>query len=376
VKVLIAGGGTGGHLMPALAIAGALGALDPGVEILLVGAERGIERQVLPQHPYRYRLLPVEPLYRGAWWRNVRWLRVGWRLRREVDALLDAERPDVVVSTGGYAAGPVAWRAQRRGIPTALQEQNAFPGLTTRWLARRARHLYLGFAEAAPRLASRPTTEVFTFGNPIQPPAQQGQDHAEGLRQLGVRGAGPCVLVFGGSQGARALNDAVAGALERHLLDGVNILWGTGMAHAAALARHAVAGRVVVRGFFDPIAPAYAATDLVVCRAGAMTIAELCAWGKPSVLVPLPTAAADHQTHNARALAEAGAAVWLAESELSPESLGRLVSGLVQDRARLESLGAHARSRGHPDAARAIASAILTLPHGGAIGRSTLSQVS
>jgi UDP-N-acetylglucosamine--N-acetylmuramyl-(pentapeptide) pyrophosphoryl-undecaprenol N-acetylglucosamine transferase len=156
----------------------------------------------------------------------------------------------------------------------------------------------------------------------------------------------------------------------------VSILWGTGMAHAAALAHHAVPGRVVVRGFFDPIAPAYAAAGLVVCRAGAMTIAELCAWGKPSVLVPLPTAAADHQTHNARALAEAGAAVWLAESELSPESLGRLVSGLVQDRARLESLGAHARSRGHPGAARAIASAILTLALGGARGRSTLSQVS
>ncbi len=133
--------------------------------------------------------------------------------------------------------------------------------------------------------------------------------------------ARPCVLVFGGSQGARAVNNALAGALERDLLPTTNVLWGTGAASAAALARHAQPGRVVVRGFFDPMTPAYRAADLVVCRAGAMTVAELCAWGKASVLVPLPTAAADHQTYNARALADVGAAVLLPESELSPESL-------------------------------------------------------
>ncbi len=362
--------------MPALALAGALRELRPDVEILLVGAERGIERDVLPQHPYRYRLLPLEPLYRRTWWRNIRWLRVGWRLWREVNDLLDVERPDVVVSTGGYAAGPVVWCAQRRRIPTALQEQNAFPGLTTRWLARRARHVYLGLDAAVTRLRSGPTTEVFTFGNPIRPPPREGIDRAASRRDLGIDPARPCVLVFGGSQGARALNDALAGALAGRLLEGVSVLWGTGIAHAAALAHHAVPGRVVVRGFFDPIAAAYAAADLVVCRAGAMTIAELCAWGKASLLVPLPTAAADHQTHNLLALANGGAALWLAEADLNSESLGRLVSGLVHDRARLESIGAHARARGHPDAARRIASAILTLGRDDGSERSTLSQVS
>jgi UDP-N-acetylglucosamine--N-acetylmuramyl-(pentapeptide) pyrophosphoryl-undecaprenol N-acetylglucosamine transferase len=217
---------------------------------------------------------------------------------------------------------------------------------------------------------------VFAFGNPIEPPSSEGRDRAASRREIGIDPARPCVFLFGGSQGARALNEALAGALEARLFEGVNVLWGTGTAHAAALARHAVPGRVVVRGFFDPIAPAYAAADLVVCRAGAMTIAEVCAWGVPSVLIPLPTAAADHQTHNARALADAGAALWLAEADLSPESLGRVVNGLVHDRARLESLGARARSRGHPDAARRIASAILTLGRGDGSGRSTLSQVS
>jgi UDP-N-acetylglucosamine--N-acetylmuramyl-(pentapeptide) pyrophosphoryl-undecaprenol N-acetylglucosamine transferase len=169
------------------------------------------------------------------------------------------------------------------------------------------------------------------------------------------------VLVFGGSQGARALNFALAGALEHRLLPDVNLLWGTGTGHESELAAYAVGGRVVVRGFFDPIADAYRAADLVVCRAGAMTVAELCAWGKPSVLVPLPTAAADHQTFNARALAAARAAVHLPERELDANRLAREIRELLGDRPRLESLAAAARGRGQPDASRNVVSKILTL---------------
>ena len=355
MRIVIAGGGTGGHLMPALALAQALRAARPDVELLLVGAERGIEAQVLAHHPFPYRLLPLEPLYRRAWWRNLRWPRVAWRVWRATDRLLDEQRPAVVVGTGGYAAGPVVWRAQRRGIPTVLQEQNAFPGLATRWLARRARQVHLGFPEARGLLTPGPDTQLFSFGNPIAPPDGAGGE------DLGLDAARPRVLVFGGSQGARALNAAVAGALDRHLLDGVSVLWGTGPAHAPALARYAVPGRVVVRGFFDPMASAYRVADLVVSRAGAMTVAELCAWGRPSILVPLPSAAADHQTWNARALAAAGAAVLLAERDLRPDSLALLVTQLVTDPARLATLGAQARVRGHPDAAREIVSMILTV---------------
>src|SRR5207302_1267612 len=291
VKVLMAGGGTGGHLMPALALAQVLQDAGKGIEPVLVGAERGIEAQVLPRYPFRHHLLPMEPIYRRTWWNNVRALVTAGRAWRAVGRVLDAEQPVIVVGTGGYAAGPVVWRAQQRGL-----------------------------------LPTRPT-----------------------------------LLVFGGSQGARAINYAVAGALERRLLDEVNVVWGTGTAHIPALGRYAVAGRVVVQGFFDPMAPVYRAADLVVARAGAMTVAELCAWGKPSILVPLPTAAADHQTQNAAALAEAGAAIQLAEARLTPYTLAQEVTALVSDRARLESLGTLARGRGHPDAAREIVSKILTL---------------
>src|SRR5437879_13182570 len=252
----------------------------------------------------------MEPMYRRAWWNNLRALVTAGRAWRAVGRVLDAEQPVIVVGTGGYAAGPVVWRAQQRGLPTVLQEQNAFPGLATRWLARRARQVHLGFPEARERLRVGPRTAVFALGNPIRVP-EPGSRHPA-LVELGPLPTHPTLLVFGGSQGARAINYAVAGALERRLLDAVNVLWGTGMEHANALARYAAPGRVVIRGFFDPMTTPYRAADVVVARAGAMTVAELCAWGQPSILIPLPSAAADHQTTNGAAPAEAGAAMPLA----------------------------------------------------------------
>src|SRR6266511_2015641 len=355
MKILIAGGGTGGHLMPALALARV--AADLGHVVVLVGAARGIEAQILPRHPFRFHLLPMEPFYRRAWWRNVRWPMIAMRAWRSAGRVLQDERPAIVIGTGGYAAGPVVWRAQRAGIPTALQEQNAFPGLTTRWLARGARQVHLGFPEANLRLSPGPRTPVFVFGNPITPPGRV--DAVAARSEFSLAAERRTVLVVGGSQGARALG------LE--LLRDVNLIWGTGAAHESRYAALAVPGRVVVRGFFDPIAPAYAAADLVVARGGAMTVAELCAWGKPSVLVPLPTAAADHQTFNAHALANAGASVLLLASSLSssntlaPESFAKTITALVQNRGRLEELARSARKRGHPNAARTIMEKVLEL---------------
>jgi len=343
--------------MPALALARV--AKDLGHDVVLVGAQRGIEARILPSHPFRFHLLPIEPIYRRQWWRNV-WLPVMWlRATRGADRVLRDEHPDIVVGTGGYAAGPVVLRAQRLGIPTVLQEQNAFPGLTTRWLARRARQVHLGFPEARERLSPGPLTQVFDFGNPITPP---GFIDARAARnELGVTARERTVFVFGGSQGARALNDIVAGAIRNELLGDVNLIWGTGTAHESRYASLAVPGRILVRGFFDPIGTAYAAADLVVARAGAMTVSELCAWGKPNVLVPLPTAAADHQASNARALADAGASVLLLEQSLTPEFFARTVTRLVTDPRRLADLGEAAQKRGHPNAARTIVGKVLEL---------------
>ena len=346
--------------MPALALARV--ASDLGHDVVLAGATRGIEARILPQHPFRFHLLPIEPIYRRQWWRNFLLPLVWLRAIRASNRVLRDEQPNIVIGTGGYAAGPVLLRAQQTGIATVLQEQNAFPGLTTRWLARRARQVHLGFPEALSRLTLGPFTQAFEFGNPITPPPSH-VDAQAARNELGLTG-GPrarTVFVFGGSQGARPINEAVAGALESGSLRDVNLIWGTGTAHESRYAPLAVPGRVVIRGFFDPIATAYASADLVVARAGAMTLSELCAWGKPSVLVPLPSAAADHQTSNARALADAGASFVLRERDLSADTLAIAVGTLIADRRRLDEFGAAARKRGNPNAARTIVRKILEL---------------
>jgi UDP-N-acetylglucosamine--N-acetylmuramyl-(pentapeptide) pyrophosphoryl-undecaprenol N-acetylglucosamine transferase len=359
IRILIAGGGTGGHLMPALAIADALRALRPDVEPVLVGAERGVEATLLPTRPYRYHLLPAQPIYRRQWWRNVRWPLLVPRLWAACRRVLDTERPGCVVGTGGYAAGPMLFAAVRRGIPIALQEQNACPGVATRWTARWARQVHLGFPEARPLLRVGPATEVFAPGNPITPP--EPRSRATARETLGLVETDPVVLVMGGSQGSRAINAAVGQALDEGRLSGVALLWSTGAAtHALHAARHAPPG-IQIRPFWDPIALAYAAADLVVARAGAMTLAELAAWGLPSVLIPLPTAAADHQSANAVAFAEAGAAVHLPEPRLTAVDLADAIHGVLRDPRRREAMAAAAGARGRPDAANAIAERLLTL---------------
>jgi len=343
--------------MPALALARV--AADQGHDVVLVGAARGIEAQILPNHPFKFHLLPMEPIYRRAWWRNVRWPAIAVRAWRAAGEVLREEQPAIVIGTGGYAAGPVVWRAQNARIPTALQEQNAFPGVTQRWLARRANQVHLGFPEARLRLSPGKRTQVFVFGNPITPPA--AMDPALARNEFGLSPDRRTVLIFGGSQGARAINETIARTIQRQMLGDVNLLWGTGAMHLARYASLAIPGRIAVRGFFDPIGAAYAAADLVVARAGAMTVSELCAWGKPSVLIPLPTAAADHQVFNARALANAGASVLLLEREFIPESFSTTVVGLAHDDRRLAALARSARGRGHPNAARTIVAKVLEL---------------
>jgi UDP-N-acetylglucosamine--N-acetylmuramyl-(pentapeptide) pyrophosphoryl-undecaprenol N-acetylglucosamine transferase len=357
--VLIAGGGTGGHLMPALAIAQALresGAVEP----VLVGAVRGVEARLLPTRDFRFHLLPAEPLYRRTWWKNVRWPVAAVRIVRELRRIYAAERPVAVVGTGGYASAPVVWWAARGGIPTAVQEQNAFPGLTTRMLAGRVDRVYLGLPEARGLLKPGEATSVLDTGNPIAPPDPARAARARG--RWGLAAGRPVVLVTGGSQGALAINRAVAGWLDGGGERGFDLIWVTGRGTHAEFARfHDPVRGVHVVDFLDPMADGYAVADLVVGRAGAITVAELCAWGIPSVLIPLPTAAADHQTHNARAMAAAGAAALLRQSELSTERLAEVVGGLLGEDAVRGAMAAAARGRGRPEAAREIASNLLTL---------------
>jgi UDP-N-acetylglucosamine--N-acetylmuramyl-(pentapeptide) pyrophosphoryl-undecaprenol N-acetylglucosamine transferase len=358
-RILIAGGGTGGHLMPALAIADAILEHTTGVEPVLIGAVRGVEARILPTRDFRFHLLPSEPIYRRAWWKNFRWPFVAGRLLKAVSRVFETEQPTAVLGTGGYASGPVVWWAARHRIPAAIQEQNAYPGLATRWLSRRVQHVYLGLPEARRLLRFGATTEVFETGNPIVPPSPERRGSARA--KFGLDGSRLVVLVTGGSQGALALNQAVAAWLDAGGPSQAELIWVTGRGSYDQFSQYHRPPHVQVLDFLDPMADAYSVADLVVSRAGMITVAELCAWGLPSVLVPLPTAAADHQSHNARVLAGAGASLLLSQSDLTPERLRDVVSGLLDDAVRRKQMAERALARGRPQSAREIVSKLLTL---------------
>jgi UDP-N-acetylglucosamine--N-acetylmuramyl-(pentapeptide) pyrophosphoryl-undecaprenol N-acetylglucosamine transferase len=264
-----------------------------------------------------------------------------------------------VIGTGGYASGPVVWWAARKGIPTAIQEQNAYPGIATRWLSGRVRHIYLGLPEARRLIRTGPRTEMFDTGNPITPPTHERRAGAQDL--FGIDGTRPTILVTGGSQGALGINKAVGGWLEQGGPPGATLIWVTGRGTYDDFKRFQHLPAVQVVDFLDPMADGYAVADVVVSRAGMLTVAELCAWGLPSILIPLPTAAADHQTHNAKVLGDAGAAVVLPQSELTPGKLAATVQRVLTDRSLRTSMAAKALERGRPRAAEEIVSNLLTL---------------
>lgn len=370
-RVVLAGGGTGGHLYPAIALAEALRAEAPDVAVHFVGAQRGVEARVLPQRGLPHTLLPSQPLSRAHPLRNWRVAPALARSMAAVSRLFRAFAPQLVVGTGGYASAPACLWAILRRIPVALQEQNAWPGATTRLLARRARQIHLGFPEAERHLRTGPRTRVFAHGNPIRPPSPAiGRPAAR--ERWTLEPDCVAVLVVGGSQGSRAINERLLSALEASATgagasppSNLRLLWATGPAHfeavRARLAPLGVDAWVRLVPYIDDMETALAAVDLAVSRAGAMTTAELLAWGLPALLIPLPTAAADHQARNAEALADAGAAVCLREQGLTPAALWDELVALASDDARRQDMAARARERARPDAARNIARDLLTL---------------
>jgi UDP-N-acetylglucosamine--N-acetylmuramyl-(pentapeptide) pyrophosphoryl-undecaprenol N-acetylglucosamine transferase len=344
--MLLAGGGTGGHLFPAVALAQRLLETEPGSEVLFVGTERGIEARVLPKLALPLRTIDIAGFV-GAGLRGK--LALLPRLVRSVRqslGILGQFRPEVVVGVGGYASAPVLLASRLRGVPYLIHEQNAWPGLTNRLLGRWARRVCLSFAEA--QGAFRRGRPVLT-GNPLRRGMEECPPLPEGA---------PLLLAFGGSQGARAVNSALLAALPalEEWRGRLRIIHQTG---ADDLERvrdgYRQAGwEAEVVPFIDDMAAAYARAHLVLCRAGATTIAELTACGRPSILVPYPFAAADHQTGNARALAGRGAARLLPQAELTGERLGREVGALLADRQRLLAMAEAAWSLGQRGAADRI----------------------
>jgi UDP-N-acetylglucosamine--N-acetylmuramyl-(pentapeptide) pyrophosphoryl-undecaprenol N-acetylglucosamine transferase len=364
-RIVFAGGGTGGHLYPGIAIARALVAARPSVEPFFIGARRGIERDVLPKTEFPYLLLDLHPLYRPAVWNNWKTVAGAVGAWRRIGATVKQERPSVVVGTGGYAAGIMMAYAVVHRIPLVQQVGDSHPGLTARALSRWSREVYLNFPEAARALKSHHAGSLIDTGAPIEPPIIPPPDRGAARAHWGFpENGGRVLLVYGGSQGSLAINRAVASWIERGLPEDLYVIWGTGRGTHADFAQYD-GGRVRVRDYLAPVTDAYAAADFAVARAGAMTTAELFAWRIPAVLIPLPTAAADHQTINAVTLERAGAAIHVPQKELSAERLDAAIRALLDNPSELSRLSVGAAQRARPDAAKEIAQRILKIVDGG-----------
>jgi UDP-N-acetylglucosamine--N-acetylmuramyl-(pentapeptide) pyrophosphoryl-undecaprenol N-acetylglucosamine transferase len=361
--VVFSGGGTGGHLYPALALAEALVERRPDVRPVFVGARRGVEARVLPARGVEHILLPVRGFARGAGLAGLDALPALVRSLDEVSELFQRLRPELAVVTGGYAGAPAGAVAALRSVPLVLQEQNSVPGVTTRLLARFARQIHIAFPETLARLPARARARAFDSGNPVRPPTPL--DRGEARASFSIDAASTVVLVVGGSQGSLALNRAVLGAL-RSVFEGriavpadLELLWSTGPAHFEGIQRELEAMGtppwVHARGYIEDMHAALRAADVAVSRAGAMATSEFLAWGLPALLVPLPTAAANHQTGNARSLEAAGAAIHLPEAELSGDTLWAQLLRLVRDPVALDAASRAALGRARPDAASRIA---------------------
>ena len=377
--VVFSGGGTAGHFHPARNIAEALAGVAPGVQPYFVGTEGRIEAHELPRLGYDYRLLAVSGLRGsrgGRFAAAVANLGAIWLLLLAVARLvpdLRRRQAAAAVLTGGYVCAAAGIAARLLGIPVVLQEQNRHPGKTTRLLSRWARQIHLAYPEAGAALPRRARSRIRDSGNPIRPlPPGAERSRAAARRALGLPADASIVLVVGGSQGARKMNSGLIEILQDDLpIKRQFVLWITGRAHHTgalrALGRDR-GDRFAVVPYLEParMYQALAAADLAVSRAGAMATSEFLAWGLPSILIPLPTAAADHQSANARALAAAGAALHLPETAAdgTPLTGARLwdeVSRVLGTPGLLAKMSRAAMARARPDAARDVAVAITEL---------------
>lgn len=352
-RILVAGGGTGGHLFPGVAVVEELRRRLPQLEVLFVGTERGIEARAVPAMGERFEAIEVLPLMGRGGAEVVRNLAMLPRSGLQAASILRAFRPDLVLGLGGYAAGPVLAAAALLRIPSALLEQNVRVGLTNKLLAKSVGRAYLTYPETAPHFGDR----ARVLGNPVRRPFVDAARTA-GHDPAGAFARSRSVLVLGGSQGSRALNETVPAALALAGLGqlGVTVLHQTGASMLEQVAqRYREQGvDATVVPFIDDVARAYLQASLVIARSGATTLAELCAIGRAAILVPYPHAAEDHQTKNALALEAAGAALAVPESALSTDVLAGHVRGLLTDAPRRKALADAARRQGRPDAAAAI----------------------
>lgn len=350
MKYLISGGGTGGHIFPAVSIANALRELDSEAEILFVGALGRMEMERVPQAGYKIIGLPVRGFNRAQPWKNISVLIDLMRSMRMARKIIKDFRPDVGVGVGGYASGAAMRVAARMGVPILLQEQNGFAGVTNKLLKNDAKVICVAY-EGMERFF--PAEKIILTGNPVRQNLTQGKSHkVKGEKNL---------LIIGGSLGARTINEAIAAGLNKLAAANINVVWQTGKVYYEQYKdMQSGNSKIEIREFLSDMPDRYATADLVISRAGASSISELCLLGKPCILVPSPNVAEDHQTHNAMALVNKDAAVLVRDKDALEQLVDTAVE-LIQDDKKLKSLRTNILTLAQTDSARRIAEEVIKL---------------
>lgn len=353
MRYLISGGGTGGHIFPAVSIANALKELDPEAEILFVGALGRMEMERVPQAGYKIVGLPVRGFNRSQPWKNVSVLMDLFKSLRQVKKIIRDFRPDVGVGVGGYASGAAMWQAAKMGIPILLQEQNGFAGVTNKILKNKASKICVAY-EGMERFF--PADKIILTGNPVRQNLLKGEkSKVKGEKNL---------LIIGGSLGARTINEAVKAALPLLAKSDIHLVWQTGKVYfekcKEAWTTAGSPDNIECLDFLSDMPDRYANADLVISRAGASSISELCLLGKPAILVPSPNVAEDHQTHNAMALVNKDAAVLVKDVEAA-ERLIPTALELIKDEKRLQTLHENILQLAQKDSAKRIAEEVMKL---------------
>lgn len=352
MKYLISGGGTGGHIFPAVSIANALREADPEADILFVGALGRMEMERVPQAGYKIVGLPVRGFNRSQPWKNIS---VMWDLMRslvQVKKIIRDFKPQVGIGVGGYASGAAMWMAAKMGIPILLQEQNGFAGVTNKLLKDKAAKICVAYPGMEKFF---PAEKIILTGNPVRQNLTEGVRKPSEVKNL---------LIIGGSLGARTINRAVAAGLNQLVAAGIHVVWQTGKTYYAecrqAWENAGSPASIECLDFLSDMPDRYAQADLVISRAGASSISEICLLGKPAILVPSPNVAEDHQTHNAMALVNRNAAVLVKDIEAA-EKLIPAALELIQDKKQLESLHTHVLALAERDSAKRIAEEVMKL---------------
>ena len=364
LRVIISGGGTGGHIFPAVSIANAIKAQRPDAKILFVGAIGRMEMQRVPAAGYDIKGLPICGFDRKNLLKNIKVLYKIWKSQRMAKQIIRAFRPQVAVGVGGYASGPTLNKAAAMGIPCLIQEQNSYAGVTNKLLAKKAEKICVAY-EGMERFF--PAEKLILTGNPVrQALLDTTISREDAIKAQGLDPAKKTILLVGGSLGARTINESVLQHLDLVRSSDVQFIWQTGKYYSAEIAKRLQGMEIPnlkVTDFITDMGAAYKSADLVISRAGASSISEFCLIGKPVILVPSPNVAEDHQTKNALALSTKDAAIYVKDSE-APSTLLELAVKTVNDEAKLKSLSENILKLALPDSAKIIANEVIRLAEG------------